>query len=625
MAIVDDNQASSGAAATERAAPQAQAPQQQQATKPSGISAMGFHSGALFGAPISRNLGSEFYGKVKAGLAEVYKGANDAVELAILDLDNDSEPALYFSSLIIAMRSKEHPKLGVAYHILSLEATGDRIAPQFEQMGNISVEVTRAPCDAVDEMLLTRARDRVSRAYNGAVSFFCDAAIVPADFNPEDKTAMHRLALNAAMACATELKTREPGFRDLNLAEIPTDSSLHIGMTFKRTNIQDAVGLPVRSDIQIVFSSKRNNQQRNGSLNSGDREVKAYEASAFVDMVWAPQTTQGANRGWGNDPQAPKQKYAARLVITDMRSDLSYTPASMLLALLSATTVRDENNWIQVHRPMQVQPGEIDLTDIGALNIEANSEGDPSGYGTHVNTKVDSFKLTDLGQYASRLIHPGLIVSIDCPEFGASSWYTSLLISASRGRGEALRIMYEAAMTLTNGNFEKYFRPGMPMFSGPGTRIHMGTWVDRTGTKRDLREIDHIAICNLFGERQPNLMRDFSDSYLNENEPINKRLATRKRILMGATNDSAVITGFAQRLTFSREFIDALNQGVRETGLQVRVTTPLSGADFNNQRAVAGFASSAMLAPGQTFQQVGYGGFPAAGGHYGGGDFRYNG
>ena len=79
------------------------------------------------------------------------------------------------------------------------------------------------------------------------------------------------------------------------------------------------------------------------------------------------------------------------------------------------------------------------------------------------------------------------------------------------------------------------------------------------------------------------------------------RLAARKRTIMGLTNDTAEFTGFAQRITFTGQFMDALTRGCKDAGLIVRINTPLSSSDFNNQRGVAGFVGSALIPQGQSF------------------------
>lgn len=570
-----------------------------------------FHTGSLFAAPISRSVNSKAYDKLKTGLEEAYKGADPDVEIVLLDLDKSNEPALAFSSIIVAMRSKQVPQYA-AYHVLTLAGTGDKLAPHYDTIGSQQVEVIHVPSEAIDDVLLQKAKNKVAQAFQRAEPLFCDATVIPADFNIEDVDAVHQVALNSGLACSTELHTRTKDFADMNLSAMAHDTSLGVNITFNRTQVADIVGNPMRSDIQVSFSSKRNNNQRNGSVNSGDRELKLYEASGFTDMVWAPLANGNALGQWNTNVAQPTQKYVARLIITSLRSEFSYTPASILLALACAQVVRDDNNWIQSFRPLAVQG--VDMTDIGALNIEANLMNDPSGIGARIDTKEDKFKLPDLGKLAAALVQPGMLISLDCPEYGGESWYTSMFISGSRGNPGAYAAIYDSAMQLTNGEFAKHFPNGSQMFINTNNRIHMGTYVNNRGEKRDIRDFDHIAVANLIGERDRDVLRGWSDTFLREDYPLAQRLFARKRIISALSGETAVFTGFAERVTFSRGFIEALTAGVLATGLPVNVTTPLSNSDFNDQRAVAKFAGAGLVSPGSTFQNRGnYGAYQNAG------------
>lgn len=591
--------------APSNAAEQAAAQDYQQAQAP--VPSMRFGSGVLFGAPIGRTLGSELYAKLKAGLVSLYE-QSDATrfEIQLLDLDNVNEVDLVFSSLIVAVRLKNSNSSGVAYHIVTMAGSGDKLPSTFVNIRSQQIEVLHVTSDAIDGVLLGKADAKVRKAFPGSTPYFCDATVLPADFPLEDKVALHRLGLNSALACTTELETRSKGFSDVNLATMPKDTSLNINLTFNRTQEQDAVGNPMRSDIQVKFSSKRNQPSgQTASVNSGDRESRLFSASGFTDMIWAPVAQPTGFNGYVPAQPLQTQKYISRLIVTDLSSDFSYTPASVLLALMAAQTVREENNWIQAFRPMATN-GEVDIADIGALNIEANLTGDPSGYGIRIDTKADSFKLADLGRLMAALVQPGMIVSLDCPEYGPQSWYTSVFIAAANGVHEAIDVIYNAAQSLTNGNFARHFPQSSAMFLDTNNSVHLGYWTDRAGNKRDIRDIDHVAVCNLAGENNPTVIRDWSDTFLRTDFPLFQRLAARKRIISSLTQERAVFTGFAQRVTFSRAFMEALSRGVNETGLPVRIQTPLSGSDFNDQRAVATFGQAGLLAPGQTFHSNGY-------------------
>lgn len=592
-----------------QAAAPAPAPQSQTTAQPATPQGWSFHAGGLFGAPIGKDLSSEYMTKLKTGLEEIYKNVDSSTEVQVVVLDPTNEPALVYSSIVVTLKIKDQPKLGVAYHVLICESTNEPLTPLLENINGQQVEILRVTSDALDNVLANKVKERVQRMYPGLAAYLVDACVVPRTFDPEDKRKLQQLALNAGMACKTELVMRTPGWSDFNLGMNQRDSTLVINQAFNHQQIEDAVGNPMRSDVLITFSSQKNkeqNQQSQGLVNTGDREAKVSEVSGFIDLVWAPVQPQ-AQMGYYAPVAAATQKYVARLVLTNLSSNFAYTPSSMLLSLGTAMTLRDDNNWMQHFRPRQTGR-DVDLHDLGAMNIEANLAAEPTQFGTRINTKADTFRLEDMGRYIASLIQAGLLFSLDCPENGPQSWYTSMFAAASNGSAAAYDAIYEAAQDLTNGAFGRHFVKGTPMFIDVGNRVHLGTWVDANGVKRDIRDIDTVAVANLIGERDPQVIREWSDTFLRVDYPLAQRLAARKKIIAGLTNHSAVFTGFAQRVTFSTAFLDALSKGIRELAIPVRVMTPLSASSFNDSRGVAGFVQQGLLTPGVSFM-------PAAAGY----------
>lgn len=563
-----------------------------------------FHQGTMFGrAPIGRGVGSETLTRLQLALTEVYKQANAEVEVTLIPIDNTSETALAFSALVVCLRYKNQPELGIAYHTLIVEATGEKIPAKFVQIGGSQVEIYRVAGDACDAILLTKVAERVRAAFPNQRLFDAEACVVPRDFNTENKVAVHQLALNAGLAVSTELDVRQKNFQDLNLAASAHDSNLTVTLSFARQQLENAVTEPVRSDLLLTFTSQQQNQQQQQvqSVNSGDRTARIAELSAFIDLIWAPVSQQGS----GYNPYAPivqqnTQKYAARMVITNMHSTFAATPPAQLLALVTALSVRDDNNWIQVFRPTPVVGKDIDTHDIGAIGIEANFENNPSGYGVRVNTKSDTFRPENLGQLVTAMIQPGLVISLDVPECGPESWYSSIFSAASNGSIEATQAIYAACNQLTNGNFARYFPDGAQMFADLGNRIHLGHYTDKNGVKRDIRDIDYLAVMNILGERDPKSIQDWSDTFTKTQFPLEQRLAARKRTIMALTDQSAEFTGFAHRVTFTHTFMEALAKACKDTGLVIRINTPLNTGDFNNERGVAGFIGSAISQSGQS-------------------------
>lgn len=586
--------------------PQQQYQHYQAPTKP-----WSFATSNLFGAPIPRAIGSESITKLHKALVEVYSNANSDMDIRVISIDRVNEPDLAFSCIVVCMQLKSAAANGVACHILLMEASNDKLSPVFINENNQQIEITKVTGDALDQVLVEKTQRHIQSVFPQQPIFIVDGCVVPRNFNYEDKERVYMLALNAGMSCGTELNMKTPAFMDYNLASEGPDNNLEIAIAFNRQQIEDPVGEPMRSDILMNFVSKRQNQQqnRNASLNSGAREIRISEISGFIDLLWAPVMQGPIYNPWVQQLPQQTQKYASRLVITNLASNFAYTPASVLLSLVTAMSLRDDNNWIQSFKPVPTTDRDVDLRDIGALNIEANLLNEQGGFGQRIDTKAESFRLEDLGQLVASLIQPGLIISMDVPECGPQTWYLSIFAAAANKSDSAMRAIWTAAQTLTNGNFGKYFTPGSPMFDDTNNRVHLGYWVDRNGQRRDIRDIDYLAVANLVGDRNPQMIREWSDTWMTSRGPSHLRLAARKRMISALTNESAEFTGFAQRVTFTNIFLDALVRGCIDAGLTPRVSTPLSTSDMTNVRGVASFINSSLIQPGQSFfnNAVGYG------------------
>jgi len=574
-----------------------------------------FHAGGLFAAPISPGVGSEYLTKMHQTLADIYKEADPKFEIALINIDNTVDTALAYSAIVVCVKLKNVADLGVAYHTLIIEATGERPSAIYQTVYNRQVEIIRVAGDAMDDELYKRVLEKVKQHFPVGPYRMADACVIPSGFNPEDKNLVKRLALSAGMAATVELEIHQPGFMDINLASASYDSSLICNVSFSRQEMDNAVGEPVRSDIIVRFTSQRNpsqDQRQAQSLNAGNREQTISSLSGFVDVIYAPLApVTGYNFYQPQQYNVPTQRYVARLIVTDIASNFSYTPSSILLWLATATAVRDDNNWIQALRPSPNTQG-IDMYDIGALNIDANLENDQRGFGTRIDTKSDGFQLPDLGALITRLFRPGLVISLDVPECGPQTWYLAVFKEAANGNPNAQEVIMKAADSLTNGLFSRHFNATSgAMFTDVNNRIHMGYYTDSNGLKRDIRAIDYLAVANLIGDKDPMQIRLWSDTFYRTEIPLISRLAERRKMISGYTHDNAVFTGFAQRITFSTEFTAALIRGCSEAGLSTRIQTPTLSAEFNQQRGVGNFVNDALLSPGmaagQTFMGRDYG------------------
>jgi hypothetical protein len=276
-----------------------------------------------------------------------------------------------------------------------------------------------------------------------------------------------------------------------------------------------------------------------------------------------------------------------------------------LLTIVTALTLRENNAWVEAFRPSSIAPEGPDWKDIGAVGIEANFERNPSGFGVRIDTKSDSFQRGQnmQGDYLVRLVastfQPKLLISLDVPEVGSQTWYNSIFAVAGELNNThsvtATEVILKEANELTHGRFSKYFPAGGRVTVDENNRIHTGFYVARNGEIKDLRDIDYLAVLNIVGDRDPELAREWSDSFALTNVPLEVRLAKRKTIITGILGQNHVhFKGFARRVTFEQDFVNALVLACKEVGLAVRTIAPYSDLQ-TYERAVNPYAMGAAL------------------------------
>jgi hypothetical protein len=570
--------------------------------------AMDFMGGGFYGGLIAPTSGSESVKKIHEALELALKDHKKDVELAIIDIDREVHTSLKFSAIVLALKAKTSDRF-VSHITLIIEATGEPLKPYYQNVNGANVEVMRVTEDAYDAEMVRIVSQEVAKKFKASAYRPVEPTVIPRDFNPDDKAAVTRLAFHSTAAINYELMYAFGNYPELNLkaAKCIAGANLNIAMSVSRAPQQDVLGNPVRSDVILAFQTLAQFNKNNGQLvNNGDRERTFSQLSAFIDLVWNPVNPHD---GFGNYPgmarplqpgELPTQIYSARAVITDIKSLYALTPASVLLYLLPIVALSQNNNWFQTFR---VTPSEdaVDLRDPGALNLEANLYNDNPGnaFGKKVDVHSNDFSLADLGGLLSQTIRPGLIISLDVPEAGPMTPFLSFLAAASMGIEKARATLVQAAHTLTDGAFPLNYSG--PFFEDLDNRIHLGYWIDAKGVKRDIREIDLLAVANLC-ERDPSLIRKWTDTFDANTGPLVKRLATRWSMISSFTSEKAVCTGFARRITIHPNLIGTLFDGASKSGIHPQVQTPMSINEFNDRRAPASFAGAATMSPNLAFQ-----------------------
>jgi hypothetical protein len=587
----------------------------------------------LIGATAQAEAVSSFIARAKE-LAEA-TATHGQYLMDVLPLNKGEPDDIYVSAVILVVRDAQNPTAGLAYHVMLLSDTAEDPAPYFPNTpGMQGVEVLRVMSDAYDDVYKQAVWNLLRNKYPqiGDNNFYdAEAEVIPKGYDFKDLNLVRKTLMNAGNAVTTQLNSANPEFTDVSLGALTgTMPNTQARLAFQQPQSSNEVGDPVRTDTVIEFievsGQGGNNQVKNGvpgSLNSGEQTTKLARVGGFFDLVWAPSgqfQSQNpylpAGNAYGNVPQQIPFLYRPRFVITRMELPVVTTLPMQILALLPTLILRENNNWMGgFARPH----GEgFDMHDIGAIGIEVNADNNPNGIGTRFDTKADSFKPQNLGQLLSAFVSPELAISFDIDEYGPTTWRDSVWAAAANGNPNANRALQHAMDLLTNGEFSKRYNGQIIM--NDNNRVHTGWYVDSNGVKIDLRNIDHLCVLNMLGEKDPAAARDWSDTFAQNQYPIEQRLAVRRRILTQVLRD-VHITGFAQRFTFVGEALRALAEATAAAGLQIRLQNlyqdmsgqPRASAQWIERGGIAAgnygvFARGFTNQPGQVL-----GGAPAIG------------
>ena len=575
-----------------------------------------FHQQNLLKTPVSAGVGGEYFTKMRTSLTEIFGDIAEGLDVKVIGLNRQNITTLKFSALVVACRLMDVNPNIVAFHTLILEATGEKLGSAMRVIDNQQVRVTRVTSDAYDDVLFKSAFNAVSEVYPNSHIFSADAMVVPAKITADKKETVENLARNAALACVSVISSQANTFGELNLSKMDRDCRFVIDVAFGNHQAYDIVGEPQRSSVLISYSSQKktaNSIMSQETVNVPDNVARICELSGFLNAIWAPTEPQSGYgfQAYGANPNVQRrtEKFAGEFVITSVRTDYATSPAAVLLALSSCLSLVDGDTWIQAFLPKPnahhtgAASNKVDITDIGALNITANLglEQDKGGFGQAIG--LESFKndLIEVNKYLVSIFRPGVIISMDCPEAGPSSWYMSVFSAAASGNQAAYNQIFEAANELTDNKFEQFFKHGQPMFTNI-TRVPLGHYA-LGDTLQDIRNIDYTAIANLFA-KNPSAIHDYSNTFVDRPGVSSARnLSIREGIILHALNEQAEITGYAARVSIADGLITALSQAIAACGLPVTVNTPLNADQLRSGVAAPDFIQGSLARGTHTFSQ----------------------
>ncbi len=581
----NQNQSSQMGDAMQSAQARAQQQQDQQQTygRPAGQPISLLELGRLNRIPMSRSPGSEVMEKLRELLNNEYADIPH-FNTKVIAIDGPSS-GLPYSVLVVAVQDKQDTSKKIAsFHSLLIASSAEDPSPRMESIGNRQYEVIRVPGDAFEPGVIKVLTEIVSRDLGTDLALVnAGGCVVPRDFNLQDQALVRQLAANAVYAAAMELDMRSDTFVNINLANTKKDAALSTRINWNNPQGFDAVGNPVRRDITVDLLASA--MQQSQSITAA-APIHLTHAEAYMDLIYVgPDEAAAQAARFGQPNPNAFRLYAPRAVITGLDCLVPST-AGMLLALITMTSIRENGQFYQYFRRRHYGQG-MDLHDIGAVGYEVKLEGKSERIET--DTEFDD---PELGALLNMILYPKVVFSLDVPEAGPNTWMLDVFSAASENRQEAMDHIRREADILTGGIFSQVYQGSGRFAFDEENRIHLGTFSDN-GVKSDGRVFDYLAWLNLAGERDLGKVSEWSDTFDRTEYPLVQRLGERYKLLTSAAPDFKV-TGFAKRVTFEHEFIEALVKAALQVGLDVRQTGPIG--DFRGQtRATSQYFSQTGL------------------------------
>lgn len=563
-------------------------------------------------APISAAPAADAVKKMLESIKAVLDGKSPEYMIEIVPVNaNESSTKLFASSIIVGTRLAGAPTKAMSYHVLLLGDTADQQnrVDQIALDGGLIIDLPRVVGDAYNDEYRDAVLQVLRATFPDIEQFLeAEASVVPAGYNYKDLPLVQKTLANALTAASSVLNTTiKTDFPDINIPELIELAGGRVDsvakLQFGQPNTADAVGQPIRSDITVTYSlvtGQQQQQQKRGtiqSLNSGQQQQEIFRVGGYMDLVWREnEAFLGVHQNQYAAPfMSPGQqinqfpyKYQARFVITDTSSQELATLPGFLWGIASSMVLMKNNNWMGAFAR---SAGASAHHDIGAIGIEVNMNNDPSGFGKPFeNTKSATFTSAELHQLLTAYVRPELVFSIDVEECGPSTWQNSIFVAATLN-SQANQDIVDAANLLTGGHFGKHFPQGAAVMVNDENRIHLGHFTTNDGRVLDLREIDQLCVLNLLGSTQPDQGRAWSDTFTQLNYDWARRQHERLKI-MKLISAGLQVTGFARRVTFRNEFLNALAQGLIDAGLMIRAETPYNDVQASS-RGQADFLASA--------------------------------
>jgi hypothetical protein len=574
--------------------------------------------------PFALGTGGEYFRLFTEKLNKIYESlvkeqagnkGKKSVEVEVIPFSNNTFTELRFSVIAILVKNNITDDKILSYHTLILENTGPKLSPEQRQENGVSYHVNLVTSHAWDEQLRSLLITELKRQYPGYDLISANATAVLSHIDPTNDEQLIAIARNSAIAAYTQIRIAVGDVGDqLDLTKLNNNVRLTLDISVGQHQISDIQGNPRRATILLNLSaSSRDHQHQNKhtiAVNGRGNSAQVFQLAGYINPIWAPAVAT-PTYGYAGQPlqyipgaPLPSQKLLAELVITSVFSPITTSPAAYLLALANIFKLSEDNTWIQTllaPRRDTTGGGKVDLTDITALNIPVNAFNDPSGFGGRVDAEtLPTYEKKKI--YLETIFRQGLAVSIDVPVAEADSWALGIFGFAATGDSSATDVIIHALDVISGGHFSRIYDSSEPIFNNV-SKIPLGYYYAADGSKQDIRNIDYIAISNLFANN-PQRIHEFTNAFIpRPNVSEFMQLANIEAVINEAVGGNAVITGYAYRVRFSQGFLQAFSKSVAATNVSLDFNPPIPNNVLQNGIYVPAGIDNAVFNPiGQTFR-----------------------
>ena len=454
----------------------------------------------------------------------------------------------------------------VVVHSLIVE--GGKIEPRkFNVNGfhHTQIQIESTAGDTYTETYWQILTSKLSKFYPSGKFEDAHANIIASEVDLKEPTAVRNILSAATTAVDNTLELfTNPNRFVLGHADLKSDAQIRLTSTmdFNPTEALTSNGLPIRSDIAITtaLTPVANWQQKDFT----NAKLNLVTTDMYVDLAYVGNQMQGGMGmpGTFNPYMTSAYKtYVPRVVITNIDTQYTLSTELMIMGIINATLLSNQQAWIAGFRNKTSASGGPGIRNIAAVGYE-------------VPGLVEKPGLVDLGAVSipdlvNTVCHDQLVYSLDVPEIGDQSYIENIFIAAANGDAGAYHAIINACNNITGGAFGTMWQANSAILVDDKCRIHNGYFYF-DNKKVDFREMDYLTILGLFGERNPENVVAYANTFRPDPATELQRLEERYRILQLAEGAGHMhLKGYSRRLTFTNQFIATLLSAFTQAGLTI--------------------------------------------------------